>query len=218
MGTSERKQREKEQRRLDIILAAEKTFFAKGIAVATIDDVAETAELSKGTIYLYFKDREEIIAAIFGRGMGILGGMMAEAISRHQDAISMIGALGKTYLAFAKKFPGHFALMLETELHRLDADDDRPEACSCVKAGLDLLSMLREILARGMAEGTIRNDIDPAQLAIIVWGQLHGVIAIASHKETCTQFSTFCAINLESIVTATISVIINGIRPDRAAL
>jgi len=48
MGTAERKEREKIRRRNDIIGAAERVFFSKSRALATMDDVAEEAELSKG--------------------------------------------------------------------------------------------------------------------------------------------------------------------------
>ena len=60
MGISERKEREKEQRRKDIIDSAEKVFFEKGLNNSTMDEVAKQAELSKGTLYLYFKSKEEI--------------------------------------------------------------------------------------------------------------------------------------------------------------
>ena len=62
MGIAERKEREKEQRRKAILDAAEKVFFEKGLKYSTMDDVAEEAELSKGTLYLYFKNKEELFA------------------------------------------------------------------------------------------------------------------------------------------------------------
>ena len=55
MGIAERKEREKLQRRNDIIDAAERLFFQHGFETPTMDDVAREAELSKGTLYLYFK-------------------------------------------------------------------------------------------------------------------------------------------------------------------
>ena len=58
MGITERKEREKLQRREDILNAAERVFFSKGHKNSTMDDVAEEAELSKGTLYLYFKSKE----------------------------------------------------------------------------------------------------------------------------------------------------------------
>ena len=72
MGVAERREREKEQRRQAILDAAEHLFFKKGVEDTTMDDVAEAAEFSKGTLYLYFKNREDIYHGIYHRGMEVL--------------------------------------------------------------------------------------------------------------------------------------------------
>ena len=61
------KEQRREERRQQILDAAEKVFFSKGVAAATMDEVAAEAELSKGTLYLYFKSKDEIILSIFER-------------------------------------------------------------------------------------------------------------------------------------------------------
>lgn len=60
MGIAERKKREKEQRRMEIITAARKVFSTKGFNTATMEEIASEAELSPGTLYLYFKNKEEL--------------------------------------------------------------------------------------------------------------------------------------------------------------
>lgn len=62
MGTHERKEREREHRREDILDAAQHVFFEKGLPTATMDEIAEIAELSKGTLYLYYKSKEDLIS------------------------------------------------------------------------------------------------------------------------------------------------------------
>ena len=57
MGVAERRQREKEERRSCIVAAAEAVFLEKGLDVATMDEIAARAEVSKGTLYLYFKEK-----------------------------------------------------------------------------------------------------------------------------------------------------------------
>ncbi len=64
MGIRERKEREKERRRQQIMVAAKKVFTDKGFSKATMDDIASEAELSPGTIYLYFKNKEELYASL----------------------------------------------------------------------------------------------------------------------------------------------------------
>ena len=213
MGVSERKQREREQRRTSIIFAAEEIFFSRGIAAATVDEIATAAELSKGTVYLYFKNKEELIAAVFSRGMELLQNMMISSSVHITDPVQKLQSLGKTYLRFAREYPGHFALMLEKELHKLDVSEETPEAVSCIESGLHILTILKMIIIEGIQQKKIRPDIDPAQMALIIWGQIHGVITIASREEGCDHFKPFCTFDLESIVLATIDIILKGVEP-----
>lgn len=64
MGIQERKKREKERRREQITAAAKRVIFVKGLKKTTMKDIAEEAELSPGTIYLYFKNKEELYASL----------------------------------------------------------------------------------------------------------------------------------------------------------
>lgn len=66
---------DKEEKRLDIASASIELFARKGVAQTSIDEIAKSAGVAKGTIYLYFKNKEEIILAIWD--------MLA---SRHQEA------------------------------------------------------------------------------------------------------------------------------------
>ncbi len=64
MGIKERKEREKERRRQQIVVAAKKVFSDKGFNRATMDDIANEAEVSPGTLYLYFKNKEDLYASL----------------------------------------------------------------------------------------------------------------------------------------------------------
>ena len=64
MGIKERKEREKERRKQQITVAAKKVFSDKGFNRTTMDDIANEAELSPGTLYLYFKNKEELYASL----------------------------------------------------------------------------------------------------------------------------------------------------------
>jgi AcrR family transcriptional regulator len=64
MGIQERKRREREQRRQQIVSAARKVFSNKGFTKTTMEDIAREAELSPGTLYLYFKNKDELYASL----------------------------------------------------------------------------------------------------------------------------------------------------------
>jgi len=64
MGIQERKKRERERRRQQIIVAAKRVFSEKGFSKTTMEDIAKEAELSPGTLYLYFKNKDELYASL----------------------------------------------------------------------------------------------------------------------------------------------------------
>ena len=69
MGIKERKRREREIRRQQIQKAAKELFILKGFNSTTIEDIAKKAELSPATIYLYFKNKEDLFSAMCAEGL-----------------------------------------------------------------------------------------------------------------------------------------------------
>lgn len=64
MSIAERKEREKELRREQIIEAAKQVFYKKGFSASTIEEIASAAQLSPGTLYLYFKNKDDLYVSI----------------------------------------------------------------------------------------------------------------------------------------------------------
>lgn len=182
MGITERREREKGQRRNDIIDAAERIFFSKGRALATMDDVAEEAELSKGTLYLYFKSKEELYLAMNLRGLKILAGLFREAIAKDETGIEKIKAIGQAYLQFYKKHPDYFNALLYFESQEMDLENQKSVACECHDHGEMALNIVADALRVGIEDGTIRSDINPLSTAVALWGQISGLIQLINLK------------------------------------
>ena len=115
LGTAERKEREKRNRENQILDAAEEVFAEKGFRNTTIDDIAERAELSKGTIYLYFKSKELIYTGISLRATTILGERFREVMERETTGLAKIRAVGKAYYQYCFEFPSYFKIMMYIE-------------------------------------------------------------------------------------------------------
>ena len=94
MGIQERKERERERRRQQIIVAAKRVFSAKGFNKATMEDIAKEAELSPGTIYIYFKNKDELYASLSLRILKHLNIRLEhvknESYSDHDDRIASL--------------------------------------------------------------------------------------------------------------------------------
>lgn len=202
MGIKERKEREKQQRRDAIIDAAEKVFFRKGIEIATMDEVAETAELSKGTLYLYFKSKQDLYLAVTKRGLDILTEMSKQEVKKHDKGIEKIHALGKTYHEFSKKYPDYFQAMVyfDMSISEIDLKDSNAEACQ--KQGEEALMVCVEALKKGIDDGSIRSDIDPLKVAVILWGHSLGILRLISIKQKYIEdiFAHFQFKNVDDVV------------------
>lgn len=183
MGIAERREREKEQRKNDIIDAAERIFFAKGHENATMDDVAEEVELSKGTLYLYFKNKEDLYLAIHLRGNIILKTLFEKAVNGQKTGIEKTRAIGRAYVEFFHKYPNYFNAMIYYESRDIDFEDQDSVASQCLVVGKSTLEILIEAIITGIKDGSIRPDIDPSKTALSLWGQTTGIIQIASLKE-----------------------------------
>jgi len=182
MGIAERREREREHRRNTIIDAAEKVFFTKNLASSTMDDIAEQAELSKGTLYLYFKSKEDLYLAIHLRGNRILTKMFREAVQKFERGLDKVRAIGRAYFEYYRKYPDYFNAMIYYESHNIDYNDENSIAMECLIEGKTTLQILIDAIIYGINDGSIRPDIDPVKTAITLWGQSTGIIQIAALK------------------------------------
>jgi len=186
MGITERKEREKEQRRSAIIDAAEKVFFSKGIENATMDEVAGKAEFSKGTLYLYFKNKNELLHGIIGRGLEILLTMFKGAVKKEKKGFDKIKAIGQSYYEFYKKKPDYFAAMLHQDTHEIDPElmEKSPNYARCLELGNRIFGLIQEAVTTGIADGTVRQDLEPARLSLVLWGHTSGILNMVKTKVT----------------------------------
>jgi len=189
MGITERKEREKELRRQAIVDAAEQVFFSKGMENATMDEVAEVAELSKGTLYLYFNNKNELLHAIVGRGLKLLYHRFVEAVAREAKGIDKIKALGRAYFEFFKEDPDHYAAMLHQESYDVDPETLRsnPNFALCTELGNKLFGLMQDAVKSGIKDGSIRRDLDPVKLSLVLWGHSAGVLHLMKSKKLLVE-------------------------------
>ncbi|MBN1781186.1 TetR/AcrR family transcriptional regulator [bacterium] len=182
MGIQERREREKIQRQQDILDAAEKVFFSKGLSEATMDDVASEAELSKGTLYLYFKSKEDMYLAITSRGLIILEGMFRQAVGKHERGLDQVLILGQAFYEFSLKYPDYFNALTYYELKDLAHEENNEIVRECSCNGQQVLALLIQAIQKGIDDGSIRPDVDPGRMALSMWGMSSGIIQLVMLK------------------------------------
>jgi len=183
MGITERKEREREQRRNLIIDAAEKIFFKKGLENSTMDDVAIEAELSKGTLYLYFKSKEDIQLAIAIRGSDILKKMMRKRLSNNKTGYENLLELAEISIDFSGKHKHYYEFFLFLQIARFDKlniDESRIRKYLIEQSPL---TIVHECVVKGITDKSLRSDIPADIFAATLWSQLLGVLIVINYKK-----------------------------------
>ena len=189
MSTAERRQEEKEQRRQDIVDAAEVVFAKKGVEKATMGDVAKEARLSRGLIYFYFKDKDALYLAIMIRATRTLYEAFLKAIAGRANGLDKIRAMGKAYVTFHYRTPNYFDAMADFESRTIDPESIREGEMECLLEGKKVLELMASVIKEGMEDGSVRKDLEnPMETAICLWGFTHGIIQVTAKKEDMLGF------------------------------
>jgi len=183
MSTAERREKEKEQRRKLILDAAQTLFFSKHYDEITIEEIAEKAQLAKGTLYLYFKSKEALYSAVALRGAHIMNTMFKDAADKRQSGLEKTSAIGEAYYEFYKRRPKYFRMLLETENLPVATTDD-VNAAELMKASRESLKILLDAVVLGIKDGSIKPDLDPLQTSIFLIQSTRAMILLPPGFET----------------------------------
>jgi AcrR family transcriptional regulator len=207
MGINERKEREREHRRNMIIDAAERIFFKKGIENSTMDDVAAEAELSKGTIYLYFKSKEDIQLAIAMRGSEILKEMMQKRLSKNKTGYENLLELADISIDFSNKHKHYYEFFLffqSTDLKQFKLEESRLIRYLTEQSPL---AIVLECVKKGIRDKSLRSDIRADVFAATLWSQLLGVMIVINYKRNLYRMF---GLNAEDIIKTHLELVSSG--------
>jgi len=182
MGLKERRHREKQERRRQIMAAARSLLFDRGLAATSIKQIAKRAELGVGTIYFYFQSKEELFAALQVEGLQLLYERIDAACGKLSDPVDQLREAARVYYAFSHDPLRYFDvinyflsapdILLSTELKRR-VDE---------KSG-DILAAISDIITTGVKNRVLR-PVDPGEAAILFWGSIHGLVQFRKLEST----------------------------------
>jgi TetR/AcrR family transcriptional regulator len=177
-----RREEEKERRRAEILDAAETLYAKKGWDGLTVDQVARTARLSRALVYVYFRDKEDLLFAIGERAMRLLRDRFLAAAAGTAKGWDQVDAIGRAYMGYAHEFPHYFDFCTRFQSHSVETDSSTNEG-ACQVAGDQVLGTVVQAIETGIRDGSIRPDVgDPILLALTLWAFTHGIIQIAMAK------------------------------------
>lgn len=175
--------------RTNIMNAAEMLFFEKGIESTTVDDIAKAADYSKATLYVYFKNKEEIISTITLNGMKMLKEIITQSLTVSENYKDKYYTVCFAIADFQQQYPLYF----ESTLKEINVDielDSTPQVYREIyDIGEDINREFYTMFQTGMEQGYMRSDLHVPKTVFLFWASISGIIRIANQKEKYLQKS-----------------------------
>ncbi|HPA52234.1 MAG TPA: TetR/AcrR family transcriptional regulator [Thermoanaerobaculia bacterium] len=177
MGTTERREREKERVRGRILDAARELFARDGYDAVTMRKIAEAVEYSPTAIYLHFKDKESLVRELCIADFDSLARSF-QRIAREPDPLERLRKAGLAYADFAVEHPNHYRLMFMTP-HPEGTKDDPSAAGRKGNPEADAYAFLVATVREAIEKDLLRPDLkDPNLVAQAAWAGVHGVVSL----------------------------------------
>ncbi|MDM8521859.1 TetR/AcrR family transcriptional regulator [Desulfococcaceae bacterium HSG8] len=199
MGIQERKKRERERRRQQIMVAAKRVFSVRGFNKATMEDIAKEAELSPGTLYLYFKNKDELFSSLSIRILQYLNLRLEHLVNDEKEFVAdeRIGELRDIMYDVYEFDP----LILINMFHLQSSDTLKnlsPQLLADLKElSRNSLNLMSKIFDEGIKKGDF-IDKHPVALADIVWAIFSGVVLWEESKRLIDDDKNYLKETLET--------------------
>jgi AcrR family transcriptional regulator len=144
----------------------------KGPTGFTLSEAAKTAEVTPAAVYRHFAGREDLLAEVARQGYDIFAALMEFAYNNGKPtALAAFEATGRAYLAFARKYPGHYMAMFESGLNL----QTYPDLALVAQKSRDVIERAAEKLAQHLPA-----DKRPPSTMVSahIWALSHGVVEL----------------------------------------
>jgi AcrR family transcriptional regulator len=185
----QRKKRERDQRIQGILTAAKKVFFSKGYQRTTMDEIAFEAEISKPTIYQYFKTKDELYSALMLPFLEEFSAQFEKIdkklkLGRYTSGKGLVQDFFKAFLKSYEIAPDSLRVANTFFQHSDLINELTPEARAAISSkGKYDFELARQVLETAIAQGLIK-DLNTYILSDIVWGLFVGITQVMDMKST----------------------------------
>ena len=177
MAVKERRTREKEGLRQEILDAARDLFVRDGYQAVSMRKIAEKIEYSPGTIYLHFRDKDELFDCLSEEAFRkLLTRLQAFTALNATDPVERLRQGLLAYVAFGLEHPDHYQITFMTPAVRCANETDRRQAVGCESFGC-LRTSVRDCIEAGALRVI---DVDTASQ--VLWAGVHGVTSLLIAK------------------------------------
>jgi TetR/AcrR family transcriptional regulator len=183
MAIQDRKEREKQLRRDSIIRSAEACFSEKGFEGTTMQEISDGAELSKATLYIYFKSKEELYLTVCTQGLEQFGERLQEAVGHQSRVEDQVKAVYRAYIEQSLRDPMMFRVLQDTFIERVRrniSENIIREINGIIRGWLEYGSKLA---SEGVETGVFKKGLDTYGMSVAAWRMATGLIELALLSE-----------------------------------
>lgn len=170
--------------RAAILESARLVFFRDGFMAANLDEVAERAEVAKGTLYRYFDSKAELYVAVLTHNGRIFEQKLRDTVSPDLDPAEQIRRTARFYFEHWTGNPEYFAIFWAIDNQSVIGELPPGVVEEVTKLWEECLRVLADVIARGVKEG-IFVACDAWEMANVLWTLANGVLQsdnVASRK------------------------------------
>jgi AcrR family transcriptional regulator len=178
LGLEERRKRERENRKGSILRAARKLFFEKGFKTVTVESIAKKAELSKGSIYLYYNSKEEIYTQILLSDIDKFHNKINDILQWPASACEALTQLASIYVDFFLNDRELFRILMTFMLHTTDMNLPEDLNGHIIKTTNKTINIIEQILKYGIEKGEFPETLNLRMNRNAIWGMLNGIISL----------------------------------------
>jgi len=191
MGTKERRIRERNDRVKQIQEAAKLLFFKKGYQGSTIEEIAKLAEVSKGTIYLYFKNKDDLYVSLMLSGSEIFRLRLMEFekqlnLGKFKNSLEFMMGYYEIHAEHYRDNPGGLRIFQTFQLGNLFLLLPKEDYARISAGGQENFAISRRIISRAIETGIIPK-VNPMQLSDIIWAVFLGNVQLGESKLVFTK-------------------------------
>lgn len=192
-----------EAKRRRILAAAEELFAKRRFHEITLDDVIRVAGVGKGTVYAHFKDKDDLFFHVATQGFDELCALLGKTVSKEESFEKQIRSACAAISAFFRE-RRPWLRMIQSEDMRITSGEGRMRTL-WIEKRKRMVSVVAEIIRKGVEEGAVRGDVEPDVLANFLFGILR------------TRARFFADLDPETGLALVIDLFLNGAvaRPSR---
>ena len=210
-----RKQRETNLRKQNIIKAAEKLFLANGYEDTTMNQIANESEFSKGTLYNYFKSKDDLYLAIGTKAYEIIIDYTKFFVENKDPGVDQLKAVGYAYYEFTKNYPDYAHIFHDIAIKLPNiAQKSKEKLTVNEKEYLNRSEaygeQFRDVIVKAIKTKSIRSDKDPILIGFTLFMVTSGIMKELEQHQNTLETMEF---NGDDIIDFVFEMIAEGLKP-----